>query len=253
MSLYSWTGVPWIQSLRSGSGFNLFLMSVFVDCAQSQIEALKARRLWHHPWPQIRLRSQETPGMDNVRYVVYAYICMFDKQRRRNGIYRDEILGSASACYSHIYSQPQKDHTGKALIGLITGSNRPISEGRMMRWWDWERVCGATPCGVTLRGSDSRHWGRWVVALVLNLPSPSLPLTSPLTFRQWPHQQPADTAPDDMSGPGLADVSISFTSMVVYAVSGLIFLLLIFLLVLMGVSNCDCQCSRWAGENVHII
>ena len=147
----------------------------------------------------------------------------------------------------------EKKHTGKALIGLITGSNCPISVGRMMRWWDWERVCGATPCGVTLRGSDSRHWGRWAVALVLNLPSPSLPLTSPLTLRQWPHQQPADTAPDDMSGPSLADVSISFTSMVVYAVSGLIFLLLIFLLVLMGVSNCDCQCSRWAGENVHII
>ena len=47
-----------------------------------------------------------------------------------------------------------------------------------------------------------------------------------------------------MSGPGLANVSISFTSAVVYAVSGLIFLLLIFLLVLMGVSNCDCHCSR---------
>ena len=43
------------------------------------------------------------------RYVVYAYICMFDKQRR-NGIYRDEILGSASACYSHIYSQPKKTY-----------------------------------------------------------------------------------------------------------------------------------------------
>ena len=41
----------------------------------------------------------------------------------------------------------------------------------------------------------------------------------------------------------LSSVSISVTSAVVYAVSGTIFALLIFLLVLMGVSNCDCKCS----------
>ena len=41
----------------------------------------------------------------------------------------------------------------------------------------------------------------------------------------------------------LSSVSISFTSAVVYAVSGTIFALLIFLLVLMGVSNSDCKCS----------
>lgn len=44
---------------------------------------------------------------------------------------------------------------------------------------------------------------------------------------------------------GLSEVSISFTSAVVYAVSGLIFALLIFLLVLMGISNCDCKCRGW--------
>lgn len=43
---------------------------------------------------------------------------------------------------------------------------------------------------------------------------------------------------------GLSNVSISVTSAVVYFVSGAIFFSLIFLLVMLGVTDCDWDCSR---------
>ena len=43
---------------------------------------------------------------------------------------------------------------------------------------------------------------------------------------------------------GLSNVSISVTSAVVYFVSGTIFFSLIFLLVMLGVTDCDWDCSR---------
>ena len=44
---------------------------------------------------------------------------------------------------------------------------------------------------------------------------------------------------------GLSNVSISVTSAVVYFVSGAIFFSLIFLLVMLGVTDCDWDCSRY--------
>ena len=43
---------------------------------------------------------------------------------------------------------------------------------------------------------------------------------------------------------GLSSVSISVTSAVVYFVSGTIFFSLIFLLVMLGVTDCDWDCAR---------
>ena len=43
---------------------------------------------------------------------------------------------------------------------------------------------------------------------------------------------------------GLSNVSISLTSAVVYFVSGTIFFSLIFLLVMLGVTDCDWDCAR---------
>ena len=43
---------------------------------------------------------------------------------------------------------------------------------------------------------------------------------------------------------GLSSVSISFTTAIVYIVSGVVFFLLIFLLVMVGVTDCNCGCSR---------
>ena len=44
---------------------------------------------------------------------------------------------------------------------------------------------------------------------------------------------------------GLSSVSISFTTAIVYIVSGVVFFLLIFLLVMVGVTDCNCDCSRY--------
>ena len=44
---------------------------------------------------------------------------------------------------------------------------------------------------------------------------------------------------------GLSSVSISFTTAIVYIVSGIVFFLLIFLLVMVGVTDCNCDCSRY--------
>ena len=43
---------------------------------------------------------------------------------------------------------------------------------------------------------------------------------------------------------GLSSVSISFTTAIVYIVSGVVFFLLIFLLVMVGVTDCNFACSR---------
>ena len=40
-----------------------------------------------------------------------------------------------------------------------------------------------------------------------------------------------------------SSVSISITSAIVYVVSGLVFFLLVFLLVMMGVTNCNWECE----------
>ena len=40
-----------------------------------------------------------------------------------------------------------------------------------------------------------------------------------------------------------SSVSISITSAIVYVVSGLVFFFLVFLLVMMGVTNCNWQCE----------
>ena len=40
-----------------------------------------------------------------------------------------------------------------------------------------------------------------------------------------------------------SSVSISITSAIVYIVSGLVFFLLVFLLVMMGVTNCNWECE----------
>ena len=48
---------------------------------------------------------------------------------------------------------------------------------------------------------------------------------------------------------GLSNVSISVTSAVVYFVSGTIFFSLIFLLVMLGVTDCDWDCSRLFSVN----
>ena len=48
-------------------------------------------------------------------------------------------------------------------------------------------------------------------------------------------------------GEGQSSVSISTTSAIVYVISGLVFFFLVFLLVMMGVTNCNWSCcSRWA-------
>ena len=44
---------------------------------------------------------------------------------------------------------------------------------------------------------------------------------------------------------GLSAVSISFTTAIVYIVSGAVFFFLIFLLVMLGVTDCNCDCSRY--------
>ena len=44
---------------------------------------------------------------------------------------------------------------------------------------------------------------------------------------------------------GLSSVSISFTSAIVYIVSGVVFFLLIFLLVMVGVTDCNCGCTKY--------
>ena len=43
---------------------------------------------------------------------------------------------------------------------------------------------------------------------------------------------------------GLSSVSFSFTTAIVYLVSGAVFFLLIFLLVMLGVTDCNCDCDR---------
>ena len=44
-----------------------------------------------------------------------------------------------------------------------------------------------------------------------------------------------------------ASVSISITSAIVYIISGLVFFGLVFLLVMMGVTNCNWSCcNRWS-------
>ena len=48
---------------------------------------------------------------------------------------------------------------------------------------------------------------------------------------------------------GLSNVSISVTSAVVYFVSGTIFFSLIFLLVMLGVTDCNWDCSRLFSVN----
>ena len=40
-----------------------------------------------------------------------------------------------------------------------------------------------------------------------------------------------------------SSVSISITSAIVYVISGLVFFLLVFLLVMMGVTNCNWECE----------
>ena len=50
-----------------------------------------------------------------------------------------------------------------------------------------------------------------------------------------------------------ASVSISITSAIVYIVSGLVFFGLVFLLVMMGVTNCNWECCEryWQGTGIY--
>ena len=50
-----------------------------------------------------------------------------------------------------------------------------------------------------------------------------------------------------------SSVSISITSAIVYVISGLVFFLLVFLLVMMGVTNCNWECEGGSvfGDGEH--
>ena len=79
----------------------------------------------------------QTPGdtrhgqYDGNMLCMHTYACSTNNEEETEFIEMKYWVQHQLATRISIHSE--KKHTGKALIGLITGSNRPISEGRMMR------------------------------------------------------------------------------------------------------------------------